>query len=137
MFARDGSRPARSEARGRGWGRGFCGKTTFKPPVAQRVGGISSSSSNIILLYLCMAYVDIALVQNGISPFISPQLRTCLININVYRRCTAACFEQPYVDVFPDRCTPQCYYLLRETKQIGVYLQGKGCAPPFAYSTPR
>ena len=45
MFARDGSSGAGSEARGEGWERGilmFSIAITFKPPVAQRAGGIYS-----------------------------------------------------------------------------------------------
>ena len=40
MFARDGSGGAGSEARGEGRERGYLFRTTVKPPVAQRAGGI-------------------------------------------------------------------------------------------------
>ena len=41
MFARDGSRGAGSEARGEGRERGYLFRTTSKPHVAQRAGGIN------------------------------------------------------------------------------------------------
>ena len=42
IFARDGSKPAGSEARGEGRERWDfnCFGSTFKPPVAHRIGGI-------------------------------------------------------------------------------------------------
>ena len=40
MLARDGSKPAGSEARGKGRERGHFIETTPRPPVAQRAGGI-------------------------------------------------------------------------------------------------